>query len=355
MNTTTAFLAVLMAACPAAAQEKAKRDRTDVAIDRAVAYLTTIHREKDGAISDVSHNLTAMTSLAIMAMASVGHQPTDPSKEGRVMKRGLDYVLRKDRQDSKGYLGGADGSRMYGHGIITLMLGEMLGMGVNAEQDSRIRDRLERAVQLILKAQAIRKNKQYAGGWRYHPNAPDADLSVTVWQVMSLRSARNAGLSVPKEAIDRAVKYIKLTYYSKKRGKDGKPLDAKSACGYNWNRSPSYAMGAAGLLSLQVCGEYDAFEVKGSADWLKDRKLDYNGEYFFYGTYYYAQGMYQRGGEYAELSRKRVADVLLPRQEKNGSWRGRHGRERDTGKVYSTSLGVLCLAVKYHYLPIYQR
>ena len=29
--------------------------------------------------------------------------------------------------------------------------------------------------------------------------------------------------------------------------------------------------------------------------------------------------------------------------------------ERGVGAVYTTSLGILALAVKYHYLPIYQR
>jgi hypothetical protein len=32
-----------------------------------------------------------------------------------------------------------------------------------------------------------------------------------------------------------------------------------------------------------------------------------------------------------------------------------HDTERGTGRVYCTSLAVLSLSVKYHYLPIYQR
>ena len=45
------------------------------------------------------------------------------------MKHALDYVLLPENQDATGYFGKADGSRMYGHGITTLMLAEMLGMG----------------------------------------------------------------------------------------------------------------------------------------------------------------------------------------------------------------------------------
>ena len=45
---------------------------------------------------------------------------------------------------------------------------------------------LTRAVQLIIETQNAE------GGWRYHPHRADADLSVTICQIMALRAARNA-------------------------------------------------------------------------------------------------------------------------------------------------------------------
>ena len=77
--------------------------------------------------------------------------------------------------------------------------------------------------------------------------------------------------------------------------------------------------------------------------------------WFFYTAYYYAQGMYQRGEKYASESKKVVADVLLPLQSQQGWWEGRGGEERQGGKLYATSLAVLALSVKNHFLPIYQR
>ncbi|MGV2337256.1 MAG UNVERIFIED_CONTAM: hypothetical protein LVR18_25250 [Planctomycetaceae bacterium] len=106
------------------------------------------------------------------------------------MQRALAFVLKDDRVDAKGYFGDRDGSRMYGHGIITLMLTEMLGMGVSDEQDVLIHDRCQRAIDVILSAQKTRKPVQAHGRWRYTPAATDADLSVSVWQLMALRSAR---------------------------------------------------------------------------------------------------------------------------------------------------------------------
>jgi hypothetical protein len=332
---------------------KPPADKADAAIARAIDFLVSL-QDKDGAISDVTHNQTAMTSLAIMAMAAVGNQPSDEGKVGSAMKKALSYVLRPDRQEVQGYFGGRDGSRMYGHGITTLMLSEMLGMGVDAQMDQVIRDRCRLAIELIKRSQSFDKDPRNRGGWRYGPDSRDSDLSVSVWQVMALRSARNAGMDVPKEMIDNAVDYIKRCYQSK-RDPDGKPVNLKSACGYEPSRAPEYAMASAGLLSLQVCGAYESLEAKGSADWLKEKKIEYGGEWFFYGTYYFAQGMFQRGGEYSPYARKLVEELLLPKQGPDGSWQGQSGQERNAGKVYATSLAVLSLAVKFHFLPIYQR
>jgi hypothetical protein len=342
-------------ALPVSGQDssKAPSDKVDVAINRAIDYLISV-QDKDGAITEGNHNHTAMTALAIMAMAAVGNQPSDETKQGAAMKKALSFVLRPDRQEVQGYFGGRDGSRMYGHGIITLMLSEMLGMGVDAQMDQVIRDRCRLAIELIKRSQSFEKDARNKGGWRYAPESRDSDLSVSVWQVMALRSARNAGMDVPKETIDNAIEYIKRCYQSK-RAPDGKPENLKSACGYEPNRAPEYAMASAGLLSLQVCGAYESLEAKGSADWLKEKKVEYGGEWYFYGTYYFAQGMFQRGGEHASYARKMVEEALLPKQGPDGSWQGQSGQERGAGKVYATSLAVLSLAVKFHFLPIYQR
>jgi hypothetical protein len=328
------------------------QDRTDLAVSRAVGFLVS-KQNADGSIHATAANATAMTSLAVMSMAAVGHQPTDETREGRSMRKALDFLLRPDRQDPEGYFGGADGSRMYGHGIATLALAELLGMGIDARQDKLLLERCRKSVQLILRSQKVWKQPRDAGGWRYNPDSDDSDLSATIWQVMALRSAKNAGVEVPREAIDLAVDYIKRCYHSP-RGADGRPTDPKSAFAYGNGRAPVYSTAAAGILALQMCGAYDAPEVNWSAEWLAAKPLDPAVEWFYYGTYYYAQGMYQRGGEASDLARKKVEQTLLGRQNADGSWPAQ-GREQGVGPVYSTSLSVLALAVKYHYLPIYQR
>jgi hypothetical protein len=100
----------------------------DSAVLRASDYLIS-KQDARGAIIETRANETAMTALALLAMAAVGHQPTEEGKYGDAFRRALRFVIKEDRVDKEGYFGSADGSRMYGHGIVTLMLAELAGMG----------------------------------------------------------------------------------------------------------------------------------------------------------------------------------------------------------------------------------
>jgi hypothetical protein len=324
----------------------------DAAVRKALAFLMS-QQQESGSIHD-KKNQTAMTALSILAFCAGGHQPVDKSPEGKLLRRAVEFILQDERTDENGYYGEKDGSRMYGHGIVSLTLAELLGMGVSNEQDQRIRERLTKAVQVILRAQDQKKpdNRNHYGGWRYAPHANDSDLSVSIWQLLTLRAAANAGLDVPDTAIDKAVRYLKTCFTRRDNKKDGIEM---GACSYQPDRGPTYASAAAGLLALQVCGEYEAREAVMSAEWLKTHDLEYDNRHFFYGTYYYAQGLYQRGGEYAEHARREIETMLLPRQEEDGSWKAGNGEERNVGQVYATAMAVLSLSVKYHLLPIYQR
>lgn len=330
-----------------------QKDKTDAAVNKAIAYLVKQQRG-DGSITDKGHE-TTMTALSIMAMAGVGIQPGDPGPEGQAMKKALAFVLRGDRMDDKGYFGKKDGGRMYGHGIVTLMLTEMLGMGVDEAQDELIHKRCQKAIDLILSSQKENKSVHAQGGWRYTPNAKDADLSVSVWQLMALRSAKNDGLQVPSTSIRDAVEYLKKSYAAK-LDSDGLPdKEASGFCYTPGQRNPTFTMTAAGLLAMQVCGKYESPLVAGSSDWLLEHPPKWDARFCIYGTYYYSQGMYQRGGKHAETAQKLVKEMLLKHQRGDGSWLGNNGSEKNVGKVYATAMAVLSLSVKYHYLPIYQK
>ena len=364
------FFAVAVLCEPVAAA-----DRVDDAVKRGVKFLVA-NQIQDGAadqkgvfvVADdpvrwAARNTYPMTALAVMAMAAVGHQPTEPGEAGKAMQLGIDFIIRPNpqRDRSNGYFG-VDGSRMYGHGITTLCLGEILGMGVDKAQDRRIRPELEKAVDLILRAQQVPKFAAvFTGGWRYEPGSNDADLSISVWQVMALRSAQNAGLRVPPQSIDLAVKYLERSYQSPRDAR-GRPSNLRTGFGYVPQSRPTFATTAAGLLSLQVCNKLDAPEVIGAANYLEDIDLKPDLMWFFYGAYYYAQGMQKRanddpnseGSRQAKLGRENVERVMLQQQKADGSWEATNRAENDVGKIYCTAMAILSLSVKYHFLPIYQ-
>lgn len=318
-------------------------------------YFSEQRSDKKPQRGDMPSHSAAMTSLAIMGLASVGHLPGDPTPEGLASQRALKYIVDNVEPDEQGYLGRSDRSRMYGHGIITLMLTEMLGMSPDEETDKKVRSMTEKAIKLILRAQQVAKSDSNKGGWRYEPASSDSDISVSVWQLMSLRAAKNSGIEVPKEAIDNGIAYIKRSYRAE-RDSNGNLKQLEAAFSYEpYGGRQTFSTTSAGLLSLQVAGQYDAPEVLGSSNWLLKFPPEVNEPWFFYGCYYYAQGMYQRGGDHAATARQKTELMLVGAQSPEGAWYPRNGNEKSAGPVYATSLALLSLSVYHHFLPIYQK
>ena len=334
-------------------------------VDRAVKWLSQ-QQKSSGYFSEQKNDLpvkrgdlpahsAAMTSLAIMGLTSVGNMPGDPTPEGRAVAKALKFMVDNLDPDENGYLGRGDRSRMYGHGIISLMIMEMLGMSQDEEMDRKLHKLAEGAVKLILQSQKVPKSDSNKGGWRYEPQSSDADMSVSVWQLMALRAAKNAGLSVPPDAIADAVAYIKRSYRSE-RDSLGKPRDMAAAFSYEpYGGRQTFSTTAAGLLSLLACGQYEAPETIGASNFLMKSPPEITEPWFFYGNYYYAQSMYQRGGDYAATARRKTEDTLIKAQAGDGSWLPRNGNEKSAGPVYATSLALLSLSVYHHFLPIYQK
>ncbi len=135
----------------------------------------------------------AICGLCGMAFMSGGSTP-GRGPYGHRVEQAVDYLLANAQPS--GFIVEPTPTThgpMYSHGFATLFLAECYGMSKRTE----LRDKLGLAVKLIVNSQ----NKE--GGWRYYPKKDDADISVTVCQVMALRAAHNAGIHVPKETIDR--------------------------------------------------------------------------------------------------------------------------------------------------------
>ena len=324
----------------AAEKAAAEKKRVREAIARAEEFLLTI-QQPDGSFFGPKNSCKyALTSLSLLALASSGHKPIDADKEGAAITRGLEFILRANPQlqRSGGYFG-VDGSRMYGHGITTLCLAKMMRIGIHPRQVVRLDEVTRQAVELILKAQRARKyNPKHRGGWRYTPISNDSDLSISIWQILALVSAKNVGINVPDQSIDLAIRYLKRSYVSVRSAR-GIRTNMSRGFGYLPGQRPTFAMTAAGLVGLQQCEDVFSPESQGSTQWLAKQELNTRTEqWFFFGTYFYSQAM--RGDE---KIRQKTREVLLGLQKDDGSWADHSGRERGAGRVYSTAMALTSL------------
>lgn len=326
------------------------------AIARGLNYLSR-HQDGDGAFTDGIGRKVNNTYLAhqgkhvgVTALAGISFlaQGSTPSRGqyGHQVQGCLDFVLRCVSRE--GFVT-HDNSRMYEHAFATLFLAEVAGMAPTAE----VHEGLKQAVSCIVASQ----NDQ--GGWRYLPGAKDSDISITVCQVQALRAARNAGVRVPKDTIDRAIQYVKRSYigdrvsYPHYRGGfwyqayENRPLRPSRT---------SFALTAAGVTALYGAGEYDGEEIKGGLKYLFDlhnrpprgdqtKTFDY-----WYGHYYAIQAFFQAGEPYWSEWYPSIRDEIVEGQAAFGDhW------EDLVGSSYATCMATLILQIPYRYLPIFER
>lgn len=290
-----------------------------------------------------------VTSLALMSYLAGGHLP-DRGKYGQQISRGLDFVLSCSQDDGQLM---SNGTRMYSHAFATLFLAEVYGM-VEREDVKRT---LQRAVDLIVDSQNAE------GGWRYRPFARESDMSITVCQVLALRSARNVGIHVPLTTIRNAQNYV---YRSAVRSNDrsyryrghGAYGDMGGSFRYQ-NREhtrATFPLTAAGVTTLYAAGEYDSPIIRDALDYL-DRSVvgfsrDWRHHYFFYyGHYYAVQAYYITGDPKWQRYFRMIKRELLDQQRRDGSWRCMPG----PGDAFATAVATLILQIPLQYLPIFQR
>jgi len=305
-------------------------DRTEQVINGAMKYLAG-KQAADGGFCDQQR--VAFTAYALMGFLSAGQIPGE-GQYGTNVSKAVQFLLSNERED--GYLAANTGqSNMYGHGIATIALAETYGQ----TKDQNLRPKLEKAVQLIISCQ------NPAGGWRYAPKPADADISVTVLQVVALRAAKNSGLDVPQSTIDNAIKFVKSC------------ADASGGFTYQpHNHAPGFARTAAAIYSLQVCGLYDDPLVKGGSQYLFNARR--GQEWFTYGNFYAAPAQYMIGGDTWKRWYTGIHDILMSHVATEvGGIRYWHPIDGGSGQndVYATSVYTMILAMPYHYIPLYQR
>ncbi len=306
---------------------------TKRAVDKALVYLAQRQvksgRNRGGMGNSGLASGVATCSLSGLAFMCGGHAPGF-GKFGKAIDLCVEFVLKNVRED--GYIAKADNStreNMYGHGFSMLFLSQAYGMTRKPE----IGKKLRAAVKLTCRTQNDR------GGWRYQPVKSDADLSITVCQIMALRGARDAGIDVPDEVRTKCIDYVK------------KSQNQNGSFRYTLNGGhTTFAMTAAGVTSLYSAGIYEGQQVEKALNYLKKFKPSgaARGGHYFYSHYYAVQAMWHAGGQYWNEWYPAIRNQLVSSQSADGSW-----ASSEAGPEYGAAMGAIILQMPLNFLPVF--
>lgn len=281
-----------------------------------------------------------ITGLCLMAFLASGEDPNFGRHSNNVRKAVRSIIRSQDLRT--GYIPGS----MYHHGFATLGLAEAYGTVDDAllwddhpwtGTHRSIGTALELAVRCCLTAQ----RKNHVGAWRYTPESNDADTSVSGAVLMGLLAARNAGIEVPDESIDKA-----LAYYRNSTSDSG--MVAYSG-GIGGGMGESMNRSSVATLVFAVGKRKDWKQYKAALNHITTR-LEHQGEgYPHYFRYYMAQALFQ--GDFDAWSKwdRENTRMLRTTQQDDGSFTSNHGQ------AYGTAMSLLSLALNFRFLPIYER
>ncbi|MFN0056056.1 MAG: squalene--hopene cyclase [Planctomycetales bacterium] len=302
--------------------------------DRGLQYLATTQSE-NGDWSGGEQG-PGSTGLGLMVFLASGEDPNFGMYANHV-RRAVRSIIR-GQNASTGYLGNS----MYHHGFGMLGLAEAYGAvdERNLWPDGQPQRTIGQALELAVRAAITSQKKNSLGAWRYSPDSTDADTSVSGAVTVGLLAARNAGIEVPDEAIDKAVSYYKSMT-------SGSGQVAYSGIG---GFDDGMARVSIATLVYSVARRKDLPQFKSTVGFLKQR-LEQTGQQGWpeYTRYYQAQALFQGDVEAWEKWNKLLIRQLKPLQQGDGSFKGQ------MGPAISTSLSLLAIALNYRFLPIYER
>ena len=287
-----------------------------------------------------SSNQNGINALCILALLASGEDPNHGQYAASI-RRGLKRLILSQESDT-GYFENS----MYNHGFSMLALAEAYGAvddqllwkGSKEEKGRSVGEALELAVRCAITSQ----NQNPYGAWRYSPEAKDADTSVAGAVFVGLLAARNAGIEVPDENMDRAFDYFALL-----TSKNG----SVSYSGLAGGPGTSLARSSIGTLVFAIGKRKDWKEYARTSKHIKDNIDNTTGGHFSeqYTSYYLAQALFQSDFEAWKVWNERTIRHFKNLQNEDGSF------EANYGHAFGTSMSLLALALNYRLLPIYER
>jgi hypothetical protein len=309
--------------------------------ERGMQYLANTQTQNGDWGPSGYDNGPGVTGMALMVFLASGEDPNFGLYSNNVRRCCRSIILQQNA--TTGYFG----SSMYHHGFAMLGLAEAYGAvddrnlwpeGMTGRQRS-----IGAALELGVRAAVTSQKKNTYGGWRYSPDSTDADTSVAGAVLVGLLAARNAGIEVPDESIDKAISYyVKMTAPSGQVGYSG------GLGGFD----ESMARISIATLVYAVARRKDLPQYKATLGYLMN-KIESTGSPGHggveYQRYYQAQALFQGDVDVWEKWNKLLIRQLKLTQQPDGSFKGQYG------PALSTSLSLLALALNYCFLPIYER
>jgi len=345
----TGIVVLLMLASIALAQDSAIRYGRGVPSavrlinERGLKYLAATQQEDGSWPGPQSSNGSAMTGICVMAfMASGGDPDFGPYAEN--IRRALRRIIL-DQNARTGHITGGGHGSMYHHGLAMLALSEAYGV-VNERllwqgSDTPAEDRrtVGQALDLAVRCALTAQKKNPFGAWRYSPGSQDADTTVSGTVLMGLLGARNAGIEIPNEAVEKALGFFKLNTM------------ADGDVSYQPAQSHGDGICRASIATLvfAVGKRKDLPEYKAAAGFIKTRIDQDVSSYPFYTRYYMAQALFHSDLEAWQAWNRRIVEKLQKMQQPDGSISSSRGR------AYGTGMSLLALALNYRLLPVYER
>jgi len=304
--------------------------------ERGLQYLAT-SQEENGAWKGGQVG-AGTTGMGVMVFLASGEDPNF-GLYSNAIRRGLRSMIQA-QDGSTGYFGNS----MYHHGFATLALAEAYG-AVDDRNLWNAGDRGKRslgaALELAVRAAVTSQKKNSMGAWRYSPDSSDADTSVSGAVLVGLLAARNAGIEVPDEVIDKAIRY-----FTSMTADSGQVAYAGGLGGFD----ESFARISIATLCYCIARRKDLKQFKATLAYLTKRlELSTNDHYLEYTRYYQAQALFQGDVAAWEKWNRLLVRQLKTTQAADGSFRGQFG------PAIGTAMSLLALALNFRFLPIYER
>jgi hypothetical protein len=303
----------------------------------------------------------AATAMALLAFQGFGVTPDsrEPFFEEfvRPVRRGWDWLHKQQMPDGSFFQPSTtkDNHRFYTHAFCTIALCELLAM----TGDETLREPAQRAIDYCIQHQSFP-----SGGWRYAPDrwSDQSDVSVTGWVVLALKSGQAAGLTIPPEVYNNAMKFFD-SMMSRSMG---------GANQYQYRESepePRMAMTAEALLCRILLGwKRDNPRLAAGVQLIINSPPSFS-EYYQRDVYYWffaTQTLFHYGGNEWQTWNSTMRDELLRNQENDGTERGSWNPERNAqgipvrdawghqyGRLYTTCMSLYILEVYYRHLRVF--